>query len=258
MSTPQTFLFPGRRLIWFSNGAASAVAAKLTLELFPDAEVINCDMRKDEHPDNARFRGDVERWIGKPVKLISNPLFQSVDDVFEARKYMSGPDGAPCTTEMKKVPRFNYQWVEDIHVFGFTLDETMPGCRRADRDRIRRIEEENHELRFEWILRDRGITKADTLRIVAEAGIDLPVLYKLGYKNNNCLGCVKATSPAYWNAVRRDFPATFAKRCEQSRRIGCQLVRYKGVRIFLDELPADAGEVVVEDLSCGPQCVVPA
>jgi len=43
-------------------------------------------------------------------------------------------------------------------------------------------------------------------------------------------------------------------RAEQSRRLGVRLARYKGVRIFLDELPEDATEKITEDLSCGPQC----
>lgn len=65
-----------------------------------------------------------------------------------------------------------------------------------------------------------------------------------------------ATSARYWNRVRKYFPAVFKRRCEQSRRLGVRLVRYKGVRIFLDELPEDATDQIAEDLSCGPQCAV--
>jgi hypothetical protein len=55
-----------RRLVWFSCGAASAVAAKLAVEKYEDAcEVVYCDTMATEHPDNQRFFNDVERWIGQ-------------------------------------------------------------------------------------------------------------------------------------------------------------------------------------------------
>jgi 3'-phosphoadenosine 5'-phosphosulfate sulfotransferase (PAPS reductase)/FAD synthetase len=246
MSTPQTFLFPGRRIVWFSCGAASAVAAKLTSEKYNGAvEIIYCDTSKNEHPSNARFRTAVEHWIGLPVQIVANPLYATVEEVFDARNYMSGPAGAPCTVELKKKPRFAYQHPEDTHVFGLTVDEGH---------RIARFERDNHELFLEWPLRDAGITKPDTLRMIEDVGIELPLMYQLGYANNNCIGCVKAQSPHYWNKIRSDFPDVFARRAEQSRRIGARLVRLRGERIFLDELPANAAEVVTEDLSCGPQC----
>ena len=70
---------------------------------------------------------------------------------------------------------------------------------------------------------------------------------------------MKATSPAYWSKVRKFFPAVFKLRCKQSREIGARLLRYKGVRVFLDELPLDADLplkflTVEENVSCGPEC----
>lgn len=243
MSSRQTGLFPGRRICWFSCGAASAVAAKIALESGP-CEVIYCDTSKSEHSDNARFLADVERWLGLKVIVIAS-RFSTVDQVFEEMRYMSGKDGARCTTEMKKKPRFSYQQPEDVHIFGYTADEGK---------RIRLFENNNPELLTEWPLVERGLTKADTLRIIIEAGIELPAMYQLGYKNNNCLGCVKAQSPKYWNMIRRDFPDVFQRRCEQSRALGVRLVTLHGERIFLADLPNDTSEEIAEDLSCGPQC----
>lgn len=233
-----------RTVCWFSCGAASAVAAKLTLAKYPSAEIIYCNTAASEHPDNARFLRDVERWLGCQVKVLSSK-FATVEAVFEKERYMSGVAGAKCTVEMKKKPRFAYQRADDRQVFGLTADET---------DRIARFEKNNPELILEWPLRDARLNKADCLRIVAEAGIELPAMYRLGFANNNCIGCVKSQSPAYWNMVRRHFPEVFARRCEQSRRLNVKLIKIKGVRTFLDELPADSTEEITEDLSCGPQC----
>ena len=53
--------------VWFSCGAASAVAAKKTLELYPDAKVsILNNPIKEEDDDNRRFLRDVETWLGHP------------------------------------------------------------------------------------------------------------------------------------------------------------------------------------------------
>lgn len=245
--TRQTSFLTGRILVWFSCGAASAVAAKLAADKYrgDSFEVIYCNLAKDEHEDNARFRADVEKWIGLPVKVIGSTKYTSIEEVWEDKQYMAGIGGAPCTAQMKKVPRFAYQWAEDVHIFGLTADE---------QSRIKSFEDDNHELNLEWPLRDAGLDKPDCLQLLTDAGIELPGMYRLGFENNNCIGCVKATSARYWNRVRKYFPAVFKRRCEQSRRLGVRLVRYKGVRIFLDELPEDATDQITEDLSCGPQC----
>ncbi len=236
-----------RRIVWFSCGAASAVTAKVALEAHPDALVVNCDTTVNEHPDNKRFRSDVSDWLGRGIIVIHSEKYKggTVEEVFEDRKYMSGPAGACCTTELKKVPRFAFQQPDDIHIFGFTCDEYK---------RMRDFSKRNPELNLEWPMFDAGITKRECLERLEGAGIKLPALYAMGYRNNNCLGCVKATSPKYWNKVRQDFPAVFASRAEQSRRIGCRLVRLHGERIFLDELPADKTEGEEESISCGPEC----
>lgn len=106
------------------------------------------------------------------------------------------------------------------------------------------------------VLIDSKITKADCFSILRNEGIKLPEIYSLGYPNANCIGCVKATSSTYWNLVRNKHPDVFAKRAEQSKRIGARLVTYKGKRLFLDELPADAKGRSLKnmDFECGIFC----
>lgn len=234
-----------RVLVWFSCGAASAVAAKLAVEKYGErCLIVYCNTLPSEHPDNVRFMSDVERWIGKRVTVISSQKYTSVDDVFEKTRYMAGIAGARCTTEMKKVPRLAFQQPDDLHIFGFTVEED---------DRIADFVQNNPELHLEWILRDRFIRKSDCFDMLKRANIGLPVMYRLGFPNNNCIGCVKATSPAYWNLTRRHFPEVFARRRQVSREIGARLVRVDGERIFLDELSPDVGGEM-ENVSCGPQC----
>jgi hypothetical protein len=239
-----------RVLVWYSDGAASACAAKLAVAKYGTAcEVVKCDTTASEHPDNERFRADVEQWIGRPVTLIRSERYATVDEVFERRRYMAGISGAICTTELKKVVRLAYQRPDDTHVFGYTADEAK---------RIADFGANNPELACDWILRDQWVRKADCYRMLREAGIALPAMYALGYDHNNCLGCVKATSPGYWNRIRRDFPEVFARRAAQSRGIGVRLVRIEGERRYLDELPPDAGLGKGDgDIECGPFCHMP-
>lgn len=243
MARQPSLFHDGRLLVWFSCGAASACALKLVAHMNPTA--VYCNLRKDEHDDNARFRAEVERWTGVQVHVIQSSKYESVEEVWDDRRYMSGPKGAPCTVEMKKVPRFEFQRADDTHIFGLTADEE---------DRISDFENDNIDLNLAWVLSQSGMTKADCLQCITDAGILLPMMYRLGFKNNNCIGCVKATSARYWNKIRSFFPDVFKRRAEQSRKIGCRLVRYKGQRIFLDELPFNADDGRDENVSCGPQC----
>ena len=169
-----------RTLVWFSCGAASAVAAKLAVDLYGDrCEVVSCDTLSTEHPDNRRFFDDVQRWIGREIRVIRSEKYASIDDVFERTRYMAGVAGARCTVEMKKLPRVEFQHPDDTHIFGYTTEETK---------RAREFEENNPSLNVEWLLIDRGIGKADCLAYLTGGGIALPAMYALGFDHNNCLG----------------------------------------------------------------------
>jgi len=238
--------------VWFSCGAASAVAAKKTVEIYggrAEIRVLNNPVA-EEDKDNIRFLKDVEKWIGIKVESVTASRFPSCSavDVWRARKFMSGPKGAPCTLELKKVAR--QEWERDnkvdFHVLGFTADERTRHVRFVTGERENVLP----------VLIDAGITKADCYRIVQEAGIDLPRVYALGYPNANCIGCVKASSPTYWNHVRKHHPAVFDQRAIQSRALGARLVRVDGKRIFLDELSrhAKGRPLAGMDFECGIFC----
>ncbi len=238
-----------RTLVWFSCGAASACALKLATQVCENVHAVYCDTAASEHPDNARFLRDVEQWTGCQIEVIGSSKYLTIDDVFEQTRYMAGIQGARCTVEMKKVPRFAYQQPDDLHVFGLTFDEGK---------RIANFEANNPELNLRWLLREFEVTKEGCYGALQVAGIKLPAMYGLGFKNNNCIGCVKATSVVYWQRVRQHFPEDYARRAAQSREINVRLVRYKGKRIFLDELPIDAVDRAAEqDIECGPVCLAP-
>lgn len=241
-----------RVLAWFSCGDASAVAAKMSVEKYGDrCEVLYCDTFAYEHPDNRRFLSDVEKWIGKSIKILRSEDYKDIYDVFEKTRWLVGVGGARCTTELKKVVRKDYQRVGDTHVFGFTSEE---------QNRVTRFHAENPDLLAEFPLLESNITKSRCHQVIREAGIELPAMYKLGYKNNNCIGCVKGQA-GYWNKIRIDFPEAFDRMAKMERTLNAAINKtYKGdgkrKRVFLDELPPDMGRYKAEpDIECGVLCI---
>lgn len=242
-------------VVWFSHGAASAVAWYETLRRY-GAE---CDVRAvnnpvaEEDPDNLRFGADVAAWLGRELVEWKNPAFPSgrAKDVWAKRRAMSFPRGAPCTDELKKKARQHYESLHrvDWHVLGFTADE------QKRFDRFTMTEREN----VLPVLIDAGLTKQNCIDFLQMFGVEPPRVYAEGYPNANCIGCVKATSPTYWNLVRRTRPEVFADRAEQSRELGVRLARYRGERVFLDELPADAEGRPLKSMQieCGIFCEEP-
>lgn len=217
-----------RRVVsWFSCGAASAVATKLV----PQAIPAYCETGS-EHPDNARFMTDCEKWFGRAVTRLHSADYEDTWDVWTKRKYLAGISGAPCTVELKVGPRLIWQQPTDIHVFGYTAD-------KSDRDRADRLRATYPEMAILTPLIERGLTKKDCISMVERAGIKLPPMYVMGFQNNNCIPCVKATSPAYWALVRHHFPHQFNRMAKLSRELNVRLCRIKGERMFIDEIPGN-------------------
>lgn len=238
-------------VVWFSCGAASAVAAQETLRRYGSIARVRVVYNPviEEDADNLRFLSDVEKWLGVTVERALNPDYPhaSARAVWDARKAMSFPRGAPCTVELKKGARaaWERQNRADWHVLGFTSEE------RHRYARFTLTEREN----VLPILIEAGLAKSDCFDRISAAGIARPRIYDLGYPNANCIGCVKATSPTYWNLVRDKHPEVFADRAEQSRRLGVKLARVNGKRVFLDEVPvAHAGRKLKSYVECGIFC----
>lgn len=243
-----------RIVSWFSCGTASAVNTKLVIRDFAathDVAVARCIV-PEEHPDNDRFAKECETWFGQPVINLRSEEYESCNDVWRKRRYMSGTRGAPCTIEMKKAVRwaFEQSWHPDIQAFGFTVEETA---------RTQRFRSTNPEVHLVSRLIDLGITKAQCHQTMRNAGLEIPAMYRLGFPNANCVGCVKAQSPFYWNRVRRFFPEVFVARATLSRELGVKLVKgTRGARprYFLDELDASLGSVIDEPMpDCDLLCI---
>lgn len=225
-----------RRVRWFSEGAASAVATKLDIQEHgvEAGPVVYCSTGAEDD-DNHRFRADCEQWFGCPVTVIKSEKYSDTWDVWTKRKYMAGIAGAVCSGELKFVPRLNFERLSDIHIFGYTADA-------SDQRRAERLRGEFASMSgLVTPLIDRHITKANCLALLDGAGIALPRTYAMGFPNANCLksGCVKAQSPSYWALHRQWFPEGFARTAALARELGVRLAKIGDERVFIDDIPAD-------------------
>lgn len=228
------------KVCWLSAGVSSFVAGYLSKNV---DKYIYIDI-ENQHPDSMRFIKDCEKVLKMPVEILKSP-YRSVENVIKQFRYINGAYGAKCTQILKK--RVRKEW-EDSHkqynityVWGFDLDEKN----RADR-----LNESMPEFNHEYPLIEKMLKKQDAHAIIEKLGIKRPIMYDLGYQNNNCIGCVKG-GMGYWNKIRKDFPQVFDSMSRLEREVGHSCI--KGV--FLDELDENRGNIDEEIMQdCGIMC----
>jgi hypothetical protein len=222
-----------RILCQFSCGATSAVATKLTLAQRRVAEVhiLNAFIA-EEHPDNRRFLKDCEKWFDHPITVMKSEKYNgSVIEVFTKKRFMKGMHGAPCSMELKRKLLATFQEPDDVIVLGYSIEEV---------DRPDDFRDKYPSLLVSAPLIENGLSKSDCKAMVERAGIELPITYRMGYDNANCLGCVKG-GEGYFRAIKEDFPDYFERLAAIQEEIGpgAYLFRNRktGERYSLRDIP---------------------
>lgn len=231
-----------RIVSWYSCGAASAVATKLAIKQYGKENMViaRCIVR-EEHPDNERFAADCEKWFGMPItNLIREKYDGSIISVMTKHGYIKGPRNVVCTFELKKRVRLDFEKPDDTNVFGYTAEE---------QDRWDRFLDANNGKAIAPLI-DAGLEHSDCLAMIKNAGMELPAMYKLGYKHNNCIGCVKG-GMGYFNKIRVDFPNEFERLAVLEEQLGATV--FNG--FTLRELDPSRGAYQEEpEIQCGIFC----
>ena len=219
----------------FSCGAGSAVATKLALSIYGERCVIINAYLKEEHPDNRRFLVDCEAWFGMPITVLRDEKYgASAVEVITRHRFMASRFGAKCSKVLKMDLMDAWKRPSDIVVLGYTCEEE---------DRLDNFRDRNPDRAVLAPLVDAGLSKEDCKAMVRRAGIELPLMYRLGYDNANCIGCVKG-GEGYWRAIREDFPAEFEKMAALQADIG------PGANLFRDRKTGERFSLL--DLGPGP------
>lgn len=232
-----------KEVCWFSGGVSSFIAAYLRRDTLDEIFYIHIG---DQHPDTLRFLHDCEKALGKEIVIIQSEKFKTVEEVIRKTRYVNGPSGARCTQELKKKVRQDWELLQEgemVYIWGYDSTEQH----RADR-----LKEAMPEYEHIFPLLEENLTKEEVHGMLQRLGVKRPVMYEMGYRNNNCIGCVKG-GMGYWNKIRKDFPELFAERAKLEREIGHSCI--KGV--FLDELDPNRGKIEDEVMEeCGIMCEI--
>lgn len=234
-----------RMVCQFSCGAASACATKWVLNNHAPSDVLIVNaFVLEEDADNRRFLADCERWFGRTVHVLRDKKYgASTDQVWIRKRFIKGPHGAPCSVELKRKLLDSIKLPGDISVVGFTAEED---------DRLDDLRRNFPETEWFAPLIEQGLSHDDCLAIIVRAGIELPLLYRMGYPNANCVGCPKG-GQAYWQNIREDFPQRFVqiKAIQEDIGPGANFLRFrsgprKDERMSLAELPPGRGDMAQE------------
>lgn len=234
-------------IAWWSAGVTSAVATKLAIDKYGKDNILPIYFRIDSaHPDNKRFMEQCEDWYNMEITVKQSHRYTDQFDVIKRERYVNGPSGAKCTLELKKKVRYAVERETDYsgQVFGFEYS-------KKEINRAIRFSEQYPIALPLFPLIENKMTKPECLYYLENtAKIKRPVMYELGYGNNNCIGCVKG-GMGYWNKIRLDFPKQFEQMSKLEREVGRSCIKGK----FLDELDPNAGrELKIITPDCGNFC----
>jgi len=169
------------------------VACKIALELYQNVELYYIDI-DTAHEDNTRFKEDCERWYGCEIKTLKSKDFNNQFEVIKKTGAVNTPNGAPCTLHLKKNVRFDFEKLNELSLFNTrTIINQVWGYEYEPKEINRAIRhlQQYSATKPLFPLIEKGLTKEMCAGLLLKNGIELPEMYKLGYSNNNCIGCVK-------------------------------------------------------------------
>ena len=195
-------------ICWWSGGVTSAVACKIAIDIFGEdrCKVIMIDTQ-NEDDDTYRFKKDCELWYNIPIETITGigEKYSSIQEVWIKHKSLNVAKGAICSTVLKRGVRETWQKQNSFthQIFGFEFDNKEFNSALA-------MHINHPDSKSIYPLLMMGYNKKDCLKIIEENNIKIPIVYKLGYKNNNCAktGCVQG-GIGYWQKIKTEQPHKF-------------------------------------------------
>ena len=178
-------------ICWWSVGVTSAVAIFLAIGIFGKdrIRIIFIDTF-NEHFDTYRFKYDCQKWYGIDIETITGigTEYKRIQDVWFKFLSLNVSTGAICSTQLKRLVREkwekenNYNYVHQI--FGFDISES---------NRVVGMVKNHPKAKGIFPLMLHGLSKKDCIEMLRNEFIAIPLMYYLGFLNNNCFGtgCVQ-------------------------------------------------------------------
>lgn len=226
-------------IAWWSGGVTSAVACKLCIDLYglANVRVVFIDTRNEDE-DTYRFFIECQRWYGRDIEVISNVRYNRIEDVWRRYNSLNVANGAICSSELKRDVRRKFTTANKFshQAFGFDIDESR---------RAKSMKMNNAETKPIFPLLLYGYSKKECIKIIEDAGIEVPRAYHLGLNNNNCLqtGCIQG-GVGYWQKIKELFPEKFEAMANMEHELTekkgapVTMLRSKGSPLFLKPHPS--------------------
>ncbi|NEO26841.1 MAG: phosphoadenosine phosphosulfate reductase family protein [Kamptonema sp. SIO4C4] len=186
-----------RHILGLSGGKDSAALAVLLHQEIPQMEYFFCDTHK-ELPETYEFLERIQARLGIKIEYLSaNQGFDHWLKVYGG--YLPSPQSRWCTRQMKIRPLEDF--VGDNEAISYVAI-------RADENRDGYISTKPH-IKPVYPFRERGLVKADIVRLLEESGIGYPDYYRWRSRSG-CYFCFFQRKYE-WVKLAEEHPDLFAK-----------------------------------------------
>lgn len=201
-------------IVLFSGGAASYIAAKRQVSKYgaDNVTLLYTDTRSED-ADLYRFLGDAEKVLGVPVTRVADG--RDVWEVFHDERYLGNSRIDPCSRVLKREQSKKYMAECDPETTTVTLGITWDEKHRLDK---------MHRFWSPFVLEapltePPYLTRDDMYSEIRADGIELPAMYRRGFRTNNCGGaCVKA-GKGQWAQLWREMPERYLYHEEKEQEL---------------------------------------
>jgi hypothetical protein len=198
-----------RHVPMWSSGITSWAAAKIVIDRHgaENVTLLFADVRAEDE-DNYRFNRDAERHLGMSITVVADG--RTPQEVLRDKRWIGNARIAPCSHLLKQVPC--RRWLEEncdpaSTVLYIGLDAYEP-------ERV----EANRRKWAPWtvefpLIEPPYYPKEHWLREARAAGLEPPVMYRLGFPHANCGGaCVRAGQAQWGHLLNSALPDRFGAR----------------------------------------------
>jgi len=197
-------------IVTIGGGRASAWCADWALNNYPKEDVIlYFNDTKWEHPDLYRFLNDLEQYFNHSITIDSDG--RTPEELFYDHRALASNRMPFCSRVLKAERLQKFYKDKDTLIFGIGSDEEHRAKRLVSVYQIIASKTGKWPKLLFPLISEKA-TKAHVNNFLVEAGIELPVLYKLGFVHNNCSGgCVRAGKKS-WRLLLMKLPEVYAER----------------------------------------------
>lgn len=193
-----------------SGGKASAWCAKWAFDNYPKEDIIlYFNDTKWEHEDLYRFLDDLSKYFDHPITYDNDG--RSPEALFYDHRALANNRMPFCSHELKAERLQKFYRHGDTIVFGIGLDEPHRAKRIIDvYESVGHRKKRYAKLAFPLI--SEGVTPRDINKWLHEVDILEPLLYRLGFKHNNCAGGCVRSGKGQWKLLLEKLPEIYAER----------------------------------------------